>query len=86
MTTDHRPYLVPDNPIACPFCGNALLEGRFHGCREMRDDIGVPARSLAMKAATDYLPRVGMAVVIGLALLVAMYLGAYVLRSLGVAC
>lgn len=70
-----------DRPVACPFCGTALVEGRFHSCREMRDDEIAP-----VPVGSRFTPRLADIAVAIVAIFVLAYLGAYWLRSVGVNC
>lgn len=82
----HRPYAVPDNPVACPFCGTALLEGRFHSCPEMRDDVGVPAEPGPQDRIDAIVVSFGLMVTALIVIIVAMYLGSHLLVAAGVPC
>lgn len=67
----------PGAPVACPYCGNALTEGMFHSCRELRADQVRAPREIN-------LGRIGDLFLILLVIAVAAYLGAYFLTSQGI--
>lgn len=78
----------PDAPVACPFCGNALVEGRYHTCRELRE-AGYRAEPIDRRLGLRLTPapaRLSNWLVAIAAICVLAYLGAYLLNSLGVGC